>query len=208
MRKTESIIVGLVLGITIPLLTFVVFWWAMALIHFSIPSFPVEVVIAAAFTGLLVGILLDLVYLKRWVKGFYTANPWMLMVFYLGLCIATVAVFMGLPVGTLIVGVGAGIYVGRRRRVASAGITTSTLSIRKTAAFAAFVTAMAALPIGLLALDDPNIISMVETRLLFDHIQINSMTGPALIVLLCCILFAVQYGCTLAAGKLSYRLHA
>jgi hypothetical protein len=208
MRKTESIVIGLLLGIAIPFLTFVVFWWTTALIHLSIPSIPIEVVIAAAFTGLVVGVVLDLAYLKRWIKGFYTANPRVLATLYLGLCIVAVALFMGLPVGTLILGVGAGIYVGRRRRIALAGNTTSALSIRHTAFFAASVTALAALPIGLLALDDRSVIGLLETRLFFGHVQIGSMTGPALIASLCCILFAIQYGCTLAAGKLSYRLHA
>ena len=207
MRKTESIVVGVLLGFAIPSLGFVGFWWTTALIHMSIPGIPVEVVIAGAFTGLVVGLVIDAVYLKRWIKCVYTAKPRVLVMFYLGLCVVAVGLFMGLPVGTLILGVGAGIYAGRRCRFATAGRKASAVSIRKTALFAASVTALAAFPIGLLALRDRSVISLLETRLFFGLVQLGSVTGPVLIALLCCTLFAIQYGCTLAAGKLSYKFH-
>jgi len=207
-HKREAIVIGLVLGIAVPLTTFVVFWWTTAFIHLTMPSVPIEIVIVAAFTGLGIGVVLDLVYLKQWIEGFYTANPGVLAMIYLGLSVVAVGLFMGLPLGTLILGIGAGVYVGRRRRIELADRTTTALSIRKTAVITAFVTALTALPIGLLALGDQSVISFLETRLFFGQFRIGSTIGPALIALICCILFAIQYGCTRAAGELSYKIQA
>ena len=75
----------------------------------------------------------------------------------------------------------------------------------KTAVFTALATALAALPIGLLALGDPDAVTFLETHLFFGRLRIGSITGPAVIAFLCCILFAVQYAFTLAAGTLTYR---
>ncbi|MHC4406209.1 MAG: hypothetical protein ACYTG0_41775, partial [Planctomycetota bacterium] len=109
MSRLEAIIVGLFVGTAFPLLTFVVFWWPAALLHMCVPDFPLGMVIASALTGLSLGLLLDVLFLRRWVRSFYMANMWLMVVLYLGLSIISVAFFMGLPVGTLALGMTAGV---------------------------------------------------------------------------------------------------
>ncbi len=84
------------------------------------PGVPVTAVIAAAMSGLVVGIVLDLLLLRRWIRRFYTASLWLMAVIYGALCVVAVAFFMGLPVGTFPLKLLAGIYAGRRQHHAGA----------------------------------------------------------------------------------------
>ena len=102
MSKFESIIVGLFVGVACPLLTFVVFWWSAALLHRHINDFSESIVIASALSGLTLGLLLDLLFLKRWVRMFYMANMWLMIVLYLAsVKVVTTRTAQGAPGGSL-----------------------------------------------------------------------------------------------------------
>jgi lysylphosphatidylglycerol synthetase-like protein (DUF2156 family) len=206
MSKPESFVVGLVLAVACPLLTFVAFWWTTAAIHMQLPWTPLEAVKASALTGLALGLVLDIVYLKRWIKTFYTANIWILAAIYLGLCAVAVAFFMGLPVGTFLLGVGSGAYVGRRHRHARTDRLSAARSLRITAVFAALVTTAAALPIGLLALNDRSVVESLDTLLGFGQADLRGFAGLTLVGVLCVALFAAQYCGTRIAGQLFFAL--
>ena len=80
MSKSERTIVALAVGFACPLLTFVALWWTTATIHLYAVPLPTEVIIAAALAGLVLGFSLDVIYLRRWVDGFYTANLWLMAI--------------------------------------------------------------------------------------------------------------------------------
>ena len=116
MNRAESVVVGLVVGITCPLLLFVFCWWtAAALSIYHVLSLPVSVIIVAAFTGLGIGMILDIIWLKHWVRRFYTANIYFIIAVYLSLSVVALAFFMGLPIGNIVLGMLAGVYVGRKQ---------------------------------------------------------------------------------------------
>jgi hypothetical protein len=204
--RTESIIVGSVLGLACPLLTFVLFWWTTAVIHMRLPQVPVQVVVVAALTGLGLGIVLDIVCLKRWIKVFYTANVWILAAVYVGLCAVAVAFCMGFPAGTFLLGTGTGVYIGRRQYHSQADSASGTATLRKTAIFAALVTTTAALPIGLFALEDRGVLNFLETLLGFGQADLRGFVGVTLVGVLCLLLFTVQYWCSRIAGQLAFRV--
>jgi hypothetical protein len=204
--RTESIIVGLVIGLACPLLTFVFFWWMTAVIHMRLPRVPVQVVATAALTGLGFGVVLDMVYLKRWIKVFYTTNVLILAAVYLSLCVVAVAFCMGLPAGTFLLGTGTGVYIGRRQYHSQADIASCTATLRKTSIFAAMVTTTAAFPIGLLALDDQGVLGFLETLLGFGQADLGGLVGVTVVGVLCLVLFVVQYWCSRIAGQLAFSV--
>ncbi|MBN2477206.1 MAG: hypothetical protein JXB62_21540 [Pirellulales bacterium] len=207
MNRPESIVVGFVLGVACPLLTFVVFWWTTAAIHLHLGWLPLEAVIASALGGLALGVVLDVVYLKRWIDVFYTANVWLLGAIYLGLCVAAVACFMGLPVGTFLLGIGSGLYMGRRQRhVRPDDSSATTPSLRATAVFAALVTTAAALPIGLLALADRSVRESLARLPGLGRADLGGFAGLTLVGILCLILFVAQYWCCRVAGQWSLAI--
>jgi hypothetical protein len=110
----------------------------------------VNIVIIAALSGLLVGIVLDSLFIRRWIRNFYLARLWLLAIVYGALCVLAVASFMGLPVGTFAFGLLAGDYAGRRQ-IHNPSDDIPRHGLRKVAFFAALMTAGTALPIDLLA---------------------------------------------------------
>lgn len=206
MNRWESVVVGLVLGVTCPALTFIGFWWTSATVHMQLPQVPVGAVIASAFAGLGLGVALDVVYLRRWIRSFYTANVWILAAVYLGLSVGAVALFMGVPVGTFLLGIGSGVYVGRRRRHSRGSVSPASPSLRTTALFAATVTTAAALPMGFLALADQSVLESLATLLGVSQSSLRGLAGVALIGILCLVLFASQYCCSRIAGQLSFAI--
>ena len=207
MSKLESTIIGLFIGIVCPFLGFVAFWWTAALLHLQGFPVPEGMIKAAALTGLGLGCLLDVVFLRRWVGKFYMANPWLIVMVYLGLCVVAVGFCMGVPVGTFSLGVAAGAYVGRREHHRQAdGVLTAT-AFHRVAVFAASVTAAAALPIGILALQsEQEILRWLENTFGLNRNSLQGGGGFVLIGFLCLLLFVMQYWCTRMAGRLAFRI--
>jgi hypothetical protein len=207
MNKLESTIVGLFVGITCPFLGFVAFWWTAALLHLQGFPVPEGMIKTAALTGLGLGCLLDVVFLRRWVGKFYTANPWLIVMIYLGLCVVAVGLCMGVPAGTFTLGIAAGAYAGRREHHRQAAGVQPDTAFRRVAVFAASVTAAAALPIGILALQsEQQILRWLENTFDLNRNSLQGGGGFILIGFLCLLLFVMQYWCTRMAGRLAFRI--
>jgi hypothetical protein len=143
------------------------------------------------------------------VKNFYTVSLRWMLVFYLGCFVVAFASFMGFPVGTFSLGIAAGVYVGRREHHCQADGVRADAAFRKVAVFAALVTTVAALAIGILALQSEQEI----LRWLANALGLNPNTfqvggGFILIGFLCSLLFVIQYWCSRKAGGLAFRIGA
>lgn len=207
MSKTESIIVGLFIGIICPLVTFVAFWWTAALLHLQGLPVPDGMIKIAALTGLGLGCLLDVFFLRRWVDKFYTANLRLMIAVYPVVCFVAVGLCMGIPVGSFSLGVAAGAYVGRREHYRQADEVRAAAAFRRVAVFAASVTAVAALPIGILALQsEKGTLTWLENTFGLNRNSLQGGGGIILIAFLCLLLFVMQYWCTRTAGRLAFRI--
>ncbi len=206
MNKTETIIIGVFLGTACPLLAFVVFWWSAALLHMRFPDFPLSIVIVSALTGLSMGLVLDILFLRWWVQKFYIASVWLMIVLYLSLSIIAVAFFMGLPVGTFVLGIAAGAYMGRRESSIHSDRISVVSTLRKTALMTATVTTMPALPIGILALKERDVLNMLKNLTDLTPTSLRGFSGFAFIALLCVLLFLMQYFFSKKAGLLAFDL--
>lgn len=206
-NKLESIIIWLFVGITCPLLTFVVFWWTAAGLYLSGFYLTPGTIITASLAGLGLGGCLDAAFLRRWVGRFYTANLWLMASVYLGLCIVAVAFCMGIPVGTFLLGIAAGIYVGRREHHRQADGARAAAAFHRIAVFAASVTTVAALAIGILALQsEQEILGRLESTFGLNRNALQGGGGFILIGILCSLLFMTQYWGTGKAGRLAFGI--
>lgn len=200
MSRLEYTIVGILLGGACVWLSFVVCWWTAAAVHLYVGGVSINVVMAAALSGLLIGVVLDVLFLRRWIVGFYAARLWLLAILYAALGVLAVASFMGMPVGTFALGLLAGAYAGRRQ-IHRPSDDSPDRRLRRVAFFAALITAGAALSIGLLALRERSGVEPFRRTL-----GISSWgAGVAVIGLLCVILFGAQYVGSMLAGRLALR---
>ncbi len=201
MSNLEKTTIGVLVGGACVWLSFVVCWWTAAMVHMYVGGISVNVVIAAALTGLMVGVILDVLFLRRWIRGFYTARLWSLALVYGALCVVAVASFMGLPVGTFGLGLLAGAYAGRRE-IHNPSDESAGYGLRRVAGFAALLTAGAALAIGLLALHEESVVALFPRVLAFSSWSV----GFLVVCVLCMVLLGAQYWCSLSAGRSALRI--
>jgi hypothetical protein len=207
MSKIEATIIGLFIGIICPWLTFVAFWWTVALLYLHGFPVPEGMIKAAALTGIGLGCLMDVLFLRRWVEKFYTTNLRWMIVVYLGCFVVAFAGFMGVPIGTFSLGIAAGVYIGRREHHRQADGVLAATTFHKAAFFAASVTTLAALPIGILALQsEQEILRWLENTLGLNPNSLQDGGGFCLVGFLCVLLFVMQYWSTRMAGRLAFRI--
>ncbi|MGW8257814.1 MAG: hypothetical protein ACWGMZ_10050 [Thermoguttaceae bacterium] len=108
MNKLESIIVGFFVCLAMPACIFFPAWWLSFLV------LPEKYVPAGALTGLLIGVLLDVFFIKRLIKHIYEIPLPLLAIVYLLLALVVFASFMGVPIFHPVLGVVAGVYAGRK----------------------------------------------------------------------------------------------
>ena len=206
MVKTESVIVGVVLGILCPLLLFVFCWWTTAAIAIAhILPIPESGVAVAAFTGLALGVILDVLYLKKWIPRFYSVDIKLLVLVYLFCSAIAIALFMGLPFGNVALGTLAGVYVGRREYHAAGSGGSFARTTRRASIFTALVAGAEALPIGLLALGEGVVLELLQVVVELDQSVITGPVGVGLVGLLCVVLMVVQFWCTRTGARLAFR---
>jgi hypothetical protein len=205
MNKVETIIIALALAVACPLLTLVAFWWGSAAVGMYVTPVPERVIQVAALAGLGAGVLGDILFLKRWVAAFYTARWAWVAAVYLGLSVMALAFCMGVPIGTFTVGVTGGVYLGRRLRHTLARGSVVWRTLTRGALCAASLTTLLALPVGLMALHEP-IVLRAAGAFGLEAGTISGPVGQASMVVICLILFGLQFCSTRAAGFLTFGL--
>ena len=205
MTRLESTAVYLAAGAFWPLLLFVLCWWSTAaLLIYNLLPVAESSIAVAAFTGLAVGIILDVLLLRRWVPRFYTADLRVMILGYLICSVLAVASFMGVPLGNLALGSLAGVYIGRREHHTARGQEAAARAFNKASLFTAAVTGAEAFPIGLLALNEEEVVQWLQTASGMAPQAVAGLPGIGLIVVLCVILMIVQFWLTRTLARIAF----
>ena len=138
MGRLESSIVGTFIAILVPVCCFFAAWWL------GVGVVPERYIPFCAFGGLLLGVVLDALFLRRWTARAYGMRLLPLMFLYIFVSVVTYAVFMGTIVFNLVPGIVAGAYMGRRLLHAGAVGEEARTAMRRTGVLAASVIACAA----------------------------------------------------------------
>ena len=206
LTSTESIIIGFVVGILCPLLLFVLFWWVSASLSiYGLLVISESGIAMVAIIGLVIGIALDVIYLRKWIQQFYRVDLRVLAPLYLGCSAVAVASFMGLPAGNLVLGTLAGVYIGRRQVHASRISDLAMNTIRKASFFTTIVTGGEALVIGLLALNEDWVVEWLVAVTGISPFAVTSWFGTGLILALCAVLMVVQFWCTRTMAWITFE---
>jgi hypothetical protein len=106
MRKLETVVIGLIFG-AIPVITGALAGWWL-----SIPFVPESLIFAGMLAGLFVGILIDVAFLKGWIRRAYSSSSIVWSGIYLFYSVGLFGFFMGVPVFNVGLAVPAGFFVG------------------------------------------------------------------------------------------------
>jgi hypothetical protein len=136
LSKLESLILGIFLGV-VPL----IFCFPATLVITSI-FFDKEVVGPWVLWSLVPGVIIDIVFLKKWVRRAYKINNKALAVIYLFYSVVALGMGMGVPVFNFALGIAAGVYSARRMHFAGADEENRKTYFKKTAVFCAVIMAL------------------------------------------------------------------
>jgi len=157
-----------------------------------------------ALGGLCVGLVIDLMFVKSWIKRAYQMNRKILAALYIFYSIGVLGFCMGIPILEFPLGMAAGAYAARKMYHTKAGPEEFERSVKKISIFAAAVMVLICCLIALWAIAGQMIGYRFKTTWLSFTFTVPVffavvLTGGAMLVLL-------QYWLTNIAAKLTFKL--
>jgi hypothetical protein len=149
MKIIENFLIGAVLSAIFPILGFLAGWWG------TFTFMPDRLIFLMASAGLLIGIMVDVVFLKRWVGSAYSINLKIWMAVYLFYSIGMLGFFMGVPVFNLLLAVPAGLFIGSKLAHQRADYNEVRRMSRNTCIFTTGVLAAVCVTSAVIAWVDP-----------------------------------------------------
>ena len=200
MSKVEAVILGILFGAVPILLCFLLVF----IISLSANLITDETGPYFGLAALGVGLVINIIFLKRWGKAAYRLNNKFLGAIYVFYSIGALGFGMGVPIFNFTVGITAGVYTGRKMHHIQANGSERIRNIKKTALFTAVVLMAMCCLTGLWAL----VGGLVGARF---EIPVLSFTFTVPVIIGCVIsggliLCILQYWITTAAAKITLKL--
>lgn len=151
------------------------------------------------------GILFDVLFLKKWVKNVYNLDIRLLIFVYVFFSIVTLGLFMGVPVFNVVLGAIAGVYAGRRFRYLKADRGQFTKKVGKVSVFTSVVMFLICCFSACLALTDPYTPENLQGMLGLDFTVTKGMV-VGLIFIGGVFLVLLQYWLTEKAAMIAFKL--
>jgi hypothetical protein len=207
MNRLERTIIGIFISFACAVSFLVAGWWISASLSiYHLLAISEQGIATAAFAGLGLGILLNLLCLRIWIARFYNvAWPLAVLIYLFWLAIAT-ASFMGLPIGTLILGILAGLYLGRRQRHAGSSTIAFARHAKRASLLVAMITGTSSLGIGILALGEESVLASIQKLAGTNPGAITLVAGACIVLVSCMVLVILQFWGTSRAAAFAYRL--
>lgn len=159
MSRLEHIVRFVVIGAMPPIIGLLAGWWG------TFAVLPERGVIVGAITGLMAGLALDAVLLRRAMERAHSAPLWIWGSVYLFYSVGTFGFFMGVPVFNLLLGVAAGLLLGGRLARTGASAEAVQRLATLASAFTTGVLALACIASAAIALADPYTAANLEGML-------------------------------------------
>ena len=151
MHKTEKVIIGIIIGAVPVIACFLAGLWI------SIPLVSESRIFQYALTGLLLGTLIDVIFLRNWVRHAYTMKLWVWMGIYGFYSIGMFGFFMGIPVFHVMLALPAGVFVGRWLTHRGVDPARMRKAAQQTAVFTTSVLGLVCIASASIALLDPSV---------------------------------------------------
>jgi hypothetical protein len=201
LSRTESILIALFVSIACPFSTFILGWWGSAFVSSS-----EKVIKFSALTGLGLGLLLLVVCLRRWIHSFYAVSSILTVSAYLCWSVIALASLMGLPVGNLVLGSLAGLYIGRKAH--HQGIATSLFErqARWVGLFTATVVGFISVAMGMRAIQERATMQVILGFVGLSRLAATETGRVVLVAIAVPALIAIQYWLTYVAASWGFKV--
>lgn len=198
MRMIEKIGIRILFGMAPILAGFLAGWWG------SIPFVPENRIYLFALGGLGLGILIDAIFLKGWIRRAYSVKPLVWKSLYVFYAVGLFGFFMGVPVFHVLLGIPAGIVVGGWLAHNGADFVSIQKVTRQTVAFTTGVMGVICLSSAVIALLNRSTASEIQ-HMLGLGFTITPLGLLGIIVIGGLGLLAVQWWLTALSVKWTYR---
>ena len=198
MRKLETFVIGLIFGAVPVIVCFMTGWWS------SIPLLPEPLVFVGALAGLITGILVDVLFLKRWIQRAYSLSPVVWVGIYLFYSAGLFGMFMGVPVFNVGLAIPAGFFIGAYLVHQGAQLPQVQETARHSSIVTTGILALICGASAFVALSDPYTAANLEGMLGLSFTITPSMI-IGLIVSGGSLLLVLQWWLTTKSVKLTYR---
>ena len=176
MNQSDKIIFGFIIGASFPIL-FSLIAMTVGFYFFKTESLPYFF-----FAGLLTGLLIDIVYLKRLLNNILDIPIGILAGFYIFHNVIIYGLFMGFPVFNLVMGVVAGYYFGRRINYKNITSGQREIIIKKVSLFSGLIMLIICISSGLIALSEKTIGSELQNMLGLGFVVTKGMIIGTIII--------------------------
>jgi hypothetical protein len=205
MKKFEAFILGMVFApapILFCLALIVSLWFFAGLLTDANGPY-------LALTALGVGIVINIFFLKKWIKGAYQMSNKPVVALYAFYSMIAFSLGMGIPVFNYVLGMAAGVYIVRKMCYLRADETECKRNIKRTAMFTAVVMLMVCCLMVLVGLAGK--VSGKDFEMLFKslfglELTINTAGFVGIIFFGACAMILLQYWLTKLSAKITFKL--
>jgi hypothetical protein len=204
MRKLEAFMLGLVFApapILFCLALVINLWFFAGLLTDANGPY-------LAFTALGVGIVINIFFLKKWIKGAYQMSNKSVVALYAFYSIMAFGFGMGIPVFNYVLGMMAGVYIVRKMCYLKADEIECKRNIKRTAIFTAVImTIICCLMVllGLVGKVSGKDFEMLFKSLLGLQLTINTAGFVGIIFFGACAMILLQYWLTKLSAKITFK---
>ncbi len=196
MNRFDNAFGGIIIGIIILSLTLCTFWWGSYLLDLDIQFW--------AISGIILGIVIDIIFLNKLLRRFYYLGTISLALMYLFYSIGMFGFFMGVPIFNIVLGIIAGIYIGRRMKVRRLKKEVFQKSLRLTAGFSFAVLLIICLSSAFIAITDPYTGANLRGMLNLSF-EVTKPIILGVIIIGGALLLFIQHVLLMKAGKVAYE---
>ena len=199
--RLEILFLFVLIGTVLPILLFLAGWWGA---YFFAPE---KYIVLYMLSGLILGLLLDIFFLKKWVKSAYQIRLLILVLIYLFYSVGIFGFLMGFPLFNLFMGPLAGFYSGRRLLHAGLNIQQAKKIFALVNLFTAFVLAMACLAALILAASETTLAGNINGMFagMFNlHTNFSNQSIIGFSIFAGIVLVVMEYLATGAAAKFAF----
>jgi hypothetical protein len=196
MRKIEIVTIGFLFGAVPIIICFLAGWWI------SIPLVPESRIFIFALAGILAGVIIDILYLRTWIKTAYSMKPIVWKMIYLFYSFGMFGFFMGVPVFNVALALPAGLFIGGWLVYNGADSTSMKKAARYSALFTTSVLAFICAASAAIALVSSSTASDLQGML---GLRITHMTIIGIILVGGIFILILQWRLTFWSVELAYR---
>ncbi|MBN1119511.1 MAG: hypothetical protein JXJ17_00410 [Anaerolineae bacterium] len=198
MRRIETVAIGLIFG-AVPVITCgLAGWWLI------IPYVPERLIFVGLLAGFVTGIVIDVLFLKRWIRRAYSMRPIAWSGIYLFYSVGLFGMFMGVPIFNVGLAVPAGCFVGAYLANREAPPPEVKTAARRSSLVTTGILALICGASATVALIDPYTAGNLQ-GLLGLPFHVTPMMIIGLILIGGSFLLALQWWITKTSVELTYR---